>query len=294
MLLHPELGLYQRAGQITKIHEDTFVRPDETETTVLVIDEAGKYELLLDVTGVASFDRHNENQIMVPADPTTLHINTLMGLRYRSRLRRLNGVIKSPLLLSSGRLIERYGYDEATCYFFDNGGVEFPPIPERPGKTECLAALKLLDDDLLSEFPFVDDASRSVALSALLTGIARPALMLAPMHAYSAPEAGTGKSYLADLVVLLATGRFAAAINAGKDEEELEKRKPRTEAQEYGAWMRSRDLSKPVQPAPPQDAEAREKADIDRYNNATAEERAQMIISAANRPGFVRPGRTNK
>jgi hypothetical protein len=224
LLQHPELGLYQRGGRITRIHEDTWLRPDETVTTVLVIDEAEKYELLLDVTSVASFDRHERADI-IPADPTTVHINTLMGLKYRSRLRRLTGVIESPLLLPTGRLIEKHGYDEATGFFFDTGSVEFPRIPEQPNKPECLAALTFLDDDLLSNFPFVDDASRSVALSALLTVIARPGLIgLAPMHAYSAPEAGTGKSYLADLVVLLATGRFAAAINAGKDEEELEKR----------------------------------------------------------------------
>jgi hypothetical protein len=224
LLAHPELGLYKRGGRIVRIERDHFIRPDETETTALVIDEVERAELLLDVASVAEFERTNKRGQMAPADPTILQMGTLMGLKLRLRLPRLTGVIEAPLLLPNGRMIEAPGYDDRTGLFLDTGGVNFPPINERPTKEECLEALKRLDEDLLVNFPFVDDASRSVALSALLTGVSRAALKLAPMHAYSAPEAGTGKSYLADLVVLLATGRLAAAINAGPDEEETEKR----------------------------------------------------------------------
>ena len=44
------------------------------------------------------------------------------------------------------------------------------------------------------------------------------------MHANSAHEAGTGKSYLMDLISMIATGRRAPVLAMGKSEEEFEKR----------------------------------------------------------------------
>ena len=60
-------------------------------------------------------------------------------------------------------------------------------------------------DAVLAEFPFVPDdpaipvgtlgarsASRSVALSSILTAVSRRTMRNAPMHAYDAPEASSG------------------------------------------------------------------------------------------------------
>ncbi len=85
------------------------------------------------------------------------------------------------------------------------------------------AALQVLTD-LISTFPFVDDASRSVALSAILTACVRRSLRTAPLHAFTAPVAGSGKSMLVDLASVIVTGREAAVIAQGKREEEFEKR----------------------------------------------------------------------
>jgi putative DNA primase/helicase len=46
----------------------------------------------------------------------------------------------------------------------------------------------------------------------------------APLHALTAPAAGTGKSLLVDAISLVTTGRFVPVISQGKTEEELEKR----------------------------------------------------------------------
>jgi putative DNA primase/helicase len=77
---------------------------------------------------------------------------------------------------------------------------------------------------LLCDFPFVDAPSRSVALSALIMPVARGAMQVAPLHAFDAPEAGSGKSYLFDLASTIATGEIAPVIAAGRNEEETEKR----------------------------------------------------------------------
>src|SRR4029077_18000874 len=87
----------------------------------------------------------------------------------------------------------------------------------------ALAALALLEG-LLDEFPFANNASRSVALSALITPVVRGAFPVTPMHVISAPEAGSGKSYLLDVAAAVALRRPCPVMAAGRQEEEMEKR----------------------------------------------------------------------
>jgi hypothetical protein len=65
---------------------------------------------------------------------------------------------------------------------------------------------------------------RSVALSLFLTALCRRALDHAPLHAITAPAAGTGKSMLVDLTSILMSGQDAPVMAPGKTEEEAEKR----------------------------------------------------------------------
>ena len=57
-----------------------------------------------------------------------------------------------------------------------------------------------------------------------MTPVVRGAMQVAPLHAYDAPEAGSGKSYLVDLASTIATGEIAPVLAAGRNEEETEKR----------------------------------------------------------------------
>ena len=100
---------------------------------------------------------------------------------------------------------------------------EMPAVAAKPTQQDALNAVRLLDK-LLNEFPFVDPASRSVALSGLLTTVCRSALSCVPMHASSAPTAGTGKSYLWDLIAAVTIGDAMPVIAAGPNLEETAKR----------------------------------------------------------------------
>ena len=75
-----------------------------------------------------------------------------------------------------------------------------PAIPERPTRMDAEEALRLLED-LLGGFPFVDDVAKACALSAIITPVVRGAFSVTPMHASRAPTAGSGKSFLWDIVV---------------------------------------------------------------------------------------------
>jgi putative DNA primase/helicase len=159
---------------------------------------------------------------MVAADPPHSVAKVILARDGEWGFKPLAGIITTPTLRPDGTVLCTPGYDPATRLL-----LLAPPVmlalPELPTRLQAEAALELLSN-LLEEFPFVDEASRAVGLSALMTPVVRGAMQVAPMHAFDAPEAGTGKSYMIDLASAIATGEIAPVIAAGRNEEETEKR----------------------------------------------------------------------
>jgi hypothetical protein len=135
----------------------------------------------------------------------------------------LNGVIRTPTLRRDGSLLDLPGWDFRTELFLDMSGGVLPEIPAKPTREDAEAAINTLAD-LIDEFPFTDEPSRAVALSAIITAVVRPALSAAPMHAITATTFGSGKSYLTDVISVIATGDVVPVIACGTNDEELEKR----------------------------------------------------------------------
>ena len=135
----------------------------------------------------------------------------------------LTGVIGTQTLRPDGSRLFTEGYDAATGLYLLAPNT-MPLIPEKPTKQDAVEALALLDG-LLVDFPFADNASRSVAISMLMTPVLRGALPPAvPIHAVTAPEAGTGKSYLMDTASAIANGERCAVQSVAPKEDETEKR----------------------------------------------------------------------
>lgn len=158
----------------------------------------------------------------VPTDPPRLLAQTILAREGEWSFPKLTGVTTCPTFCPNGTIHSEPGYDPATGMLLLEPPA-MPPIAERPTRADAEAGLRLLEG-LLPGFPFADDASRSVALSALLTPVVRGIAPVVPLHAISAPVAGSGKSYLIDLASAIATGERAPVIAAGHNEEETEKR----------------------------------------------------------------------
>lgn len=144
----------------------------------------------------------------------------------RWRVPVLLGVVTAPTLRSDGSLITEPGYDVRTGLLYDPLGVDFGEINLSPTRDDALRGVAVLND-LLRDFPFRSEADRSVALSGVLTAVARQMMPTAPMHAFDAPVAGSGKSKLVDVAAVVATGHRAAVTATGRDrygDAELEKR----------------------------------------------------------------------
>lgn len=136
----------------------------------------------------------------------------------------LDAVAESPVLRPDGSVVEVPGYDRETkLYYAPDQALNVPPIPEDPSRDHIDVALDLVDR-LIGEFPFAEDFSRTNALAALLTPIVRPAINApVPMALFDAPQAGTGKSLLADVISIVATGRPGEMFSAPRDEDEWRK-----------------------------------------------------------------------
>jgi hypothetical protein len=216
-------GLYQRDGRIVSVGDVPVLTAHGREVGAQSIAERGDHALLEDLAAAAQFvkfDARAKGDVAI--DPP---VNVVKTLRRRGRLRFpiLAGIINAPTMRGDGSILDTPGYDETTGLLFDPLGVEFPAVPEHPTYGEARAALALLKD-LISTFPFVEEVDRSVALSGILTVLVRRSLPTAPLHAYTAPIAGSGKSMLVDLASIIATGHEAGVIAQGKSEEEMEKR----------------------------------------------------------------------
>jgi hypothetical protein len=157
-----------------------------------------------------------------PADPQAIYARTLLG-RGEWRFPVLRGVVTAPTLARDGRIIETPGFDAASGLLVDITPGMFVAVPVAPTMDEAMTALARLARPFRA-FPFVNDAARAVALSAMLTALVRPSLRTCPGHAGDSPTAGNGKTMLMEVPGLLATGFRPPALSQGKSDEEDEKR----------------------------------------------------------------------
>jgi hypothetical protein len=177
-------------------------------------------------TRVARFERWNERaKDWIAKNCPGWVAETYLARAGRWKIPVLLRIVNAPFLRADGSLCERPGYDPDSALLYILGrGQSFPSAPAAPTLQQAHAALAYLDDTLFEEFPFVEKVDRSVALSLVLTALDRHAMATAPLHAFTSPVAGTGKSLLVDIASLLASGEITPVISQGSNKDETEKR----------------------------------------------------------------------
>jgi hypothetical protein len=218
-------AIYQRGGMLTRpvkldkaLGESNDVRRQAGSTVLSAVKE---HWLIEQMGRVLKWHRQSKESF-TQIDPPPIYARTLLS-RGEWLFPVLRGVVMTPTLALDGRIISEPGFDAESGLLVDVTLGAFPPVPVAPTHEDAYRALDALKHPLRG-FPFVDDAARSVALSALLTGLVRMSLRTAPLHGFDAPAAGTGKSLLAEMVGLLATGVLPPALSQGKTDDEDEKR----------------------------------------------------------------------
>ena len=221
-LIAAGLPYFQVGGRIVRTGESLAQTAGQAVGSYTRIFDVSEAELVETFTTVADWikpTKSGDSKVNCPP----LIADTYMARKGKWRLPLLVGLTDVPTIRRDGSMLEDPGYDESTGLLFKPSGTVVPHIPSSPSKADAVAALAKLKAPL-SGFPFVSEADCSVALSALLTSVCRTALSSAPLHAISAPTAGSGKSTIIDGASILKTGRVAATIAQGKTAEEFEKR----------------------------------------------------------------------
>lgn len=235
-LLHSGAELYQRTHELVRPVTREVPASKGRMTLAAGFATLAMPGLVDELCKVAQFVRFDMKQGQwVATNPPPLMAGVLLAREGRWHLPPIAGVVTTPTLRPDGTLLTAAGYDAATrLYHAADPTLQLTAAATKPKPTraDALAALDLLCE-LLGEFPFVPSGpdekapkgvSRAVALSGCITPVVRGALMVAPMHAYRASTAGTGKSYLADVASAIATGRPCPVATVAPEEAETEKR----------------------------------------------------------------------
>ncbi len=157
----------------------------------------------------------------VPAVLPENVIKTVLERRHWADIRPLEGVVEAPTLRPDGTILDRPGWDPATGLLFEPSQT-FPAIPDRPTRAQARAAAELLLD-LAADFPF-KEGHRAAWLAGLLTPLARFAIDgPTPLFLFDANVPGAGKSMLADIIALIATGRLMARSAYPEKDDEVRK-----------------------------------------------------------------------
>lgn len=190
------VDVFHRGGQLVRV-----VRGEATASIVQLPEPT----LLETLSDVATWLKRGEETDR-PVDPPRDVVRALAARGAWSGVRRLDGVVRGPVLRLDGTVLDRPGYDAATALIFEPlPGVEWPTVPDRPRKEDALAALGRLED-LIADFPFVAASDRSAWLALVLTLVARPAIAGAtPLFLVRAPTPGSGKTLLVEVASLIGT-----------------------------------------------------------------------------------------
>ena len=223
-VINARLPLYQRGSMVVRPTHSPISIADGRKIQAPRLITVTRHHIAEAMTFAATWERFDSRaEDWVNTDCPLRVADTYLARDGLWHLPVLTGIINGPTLRPDGSALDQPGYDAATGLLYDPQGVAFPTIPANPDHRQATAALEYLKR-LIATFPFVSDADRSVALSAILTTAIRRSLPSAPLHGFNAPAAGSGKSLLVDIASMIVSGRPASVIAQGKTEEEMEKR----------------------------------------------------------------------
>ena len=158
---------------------------------------------------------------------------------YPAKLPRLSGVVTTPVISRAGDVEDVPGYlPTAELFFAPPEGEQWRAQYFDPTRENVEKIVSSLFATIFAGFPFADGASRAHMLAAMLQPILRPAISgPTPLFLIDAPTRGTGKSLLAETIIVATNPYNCApmtAPGAGKNAED-EWRKKITSALRNGA-----------------------------------------------------------
>ena len=177
------------------------------------------------LTVAAVWTRRTENGEKAASPPVQIAQNLLhrKDLQY-PYLRR---IVTVPVMASDGTIDLTEGYQpQAQVYYAPAAGLQVPPIPDHPTQEQIQAAVALILDQWLGEFPYADSAGRAHVLATCLHPFVRALIDgPTPLVLSDANSPGTGKTLLVEAITTMVLGGPAGMMaEGGREEEEWRKR----------------------------------------------------------------------
>ena len=197
-------GILVRLVRTTEPTQKTGVSRPKNSLSIVRVSEPWLQAAMTSIIKYLKLDKRSGQWFPVDAPPLVAKV--ILDNEGNRPFHHLAGIVTAPTMRADGSILDRPGYDIDTGLMYAPSGAKFPTIPTDPTRDQALTALATLAD-AISGFPFVGDADRSVALAAILTALVRPNLRTSPLFAITAPKMASGKTLLADVVGMTATGR---------------------------------------------------------------------------------------
>jgi hypothetical protein len=219
-------AIYQRGGVLARIKQ---VDLDQQKIEDLSVDamrneisRAANFAVIKEVDGM---------KFSEPRQPPLYLAKGIMALGSWN-VPIISGIINAPVIREDGSILSSEGYDSSTRLFYaNNSGLEMPDIPDNLTQKDAQEAAKYFYDEVLHDFPFIDEISKANTLAAFLTMIVRPMIKgCVPLALIDKPAPGTGASKILELISIVATGKAMAAVSPPDNEEEWRK--------QITSWMR--------------------------------------------------------
>jgi len=191
-LLAADGAFFHAGGPITRIVEKA--------GGAVVSEQVNEHTLSAVLSSKCDWERRRGNE-WVRCDPPGEVVRSVMSRQDREHLQMITGLARQPFFAPDRTLVTASGYNAGTGIYgaFESRDYSLDELTRDQAET-ALQYLKWL----IKEFPFESKEDRSAALGAMLTAAIRPSLPQAPAFNITATRPGSGKSYLAKLIALVA------------------------------------------------------------------------------------------
>ena len=213
-----ELLPREETGEIFEV-TDGKSQPEDTRREIVKVNRANGLSL---VSEAVTPYRLTKNDVQL-VDPTATDIDTMFQPKWAKRFPQLNGLVNSPIITRSGRIITVSGLDPETGLFVDlDVDVENLAVPENPTEQDIAAAREKLED-IFSDFPFKTPQDFSRLMALLLSLLFGPSVDKSPAWCISGSGPAVGKNVLVSGSSTLITGAPVPVTKCPSKDDEFSK-----------------------------------------------------------------------
>jgi len=210
--------VYEFGNDIVKVDDHGFTRLQDYSLVWWMGEHCQYYKRQATKSGTDAL-------IDVPKDPPLQVAKVISSIGRQRQLPELKRVVSMPIMLTTGEIIDKPGFDASTGLLLNFNEDEITPVPSNPALEDAEKALQVIMEPF-RYFPFEGVHDRTVLIAAVLSAVMRPVIDTCPGFGFDAPIQGSGKTLLAQSLHAIATGKKADVKPhvSGKDDEEIRKR----------------------------------------------------------------------